>query len=117
MNKIFTASPPHTPTHSLPPYAYIQRSWRPLHFAVKACASQQVGEGGVAKEMVSLLLLAQGDNGMLTTQKSARAKKSGEEPKRNKVRIHGTMFLYLATQAFSRWYYVGVVDSLEQVKR
>ena len=135
---------------------------------------------------------------MLTTQKSVRAKKSGEEPKRNKVRIHGTMFSkvcktlakwvsspehlvetsarfstlflkpngkivfqrfgsiqlpssgndslmmvavcyrnvgkqvspiwlvfckpwrclqYLATQAFSRWYYVGVVDSLEQVKR
>ena len=93
MNKTFTASPPPY-THTLPtPYAYIQRGWRPLHFAVKACASQQVGEGGVAKEMVALLLLAQGENSMLTTQKSVRVKKSGEERKRNKVRIHGTMVL------------------------
>ena len=61
---------------------------------MKACASQQVGEGGVAKKMVALLLLAQGDNSMLTTQKSVRAKKSGEEPKRNKVRIHGTMLVW-----------------------
>ena len=50
---------------------------------MKACASQQVGEGG--KKMVALLLLAQGDNSMLTTHKRMRAKKSGEEPKRNKV--------------------------------
>ena len=63
---------------------------------MKACASQQVGEGG--KKMVALLLLAQGDNSMLATQKRVRAKKSGEEAKRNKVRIHGII-------------YVGVVDS------
>ena len=59
---------------------------------MKACASQQVGEGG--KKMVALLLLAQGDNSMLTTHKRMRAKKSGEEPKRNKVRIHGTMLVW-----------------------
>ena len=82
MTKVFTPPSPHTlPT----PYAYIQHGWRPLHFAVKACASQQVGEGG--KKMVALLLLAQGDNSRLTTQKRMRAKKSGEESKRNKVRI------------------------------
>ena len=46
-------------------------------------ASQQVGEGG--KKMMALLLLAQGDSSMLTTQKNVRAKKSGEKPKRNKV--------------------------------
>ena len=92
MNKTFTAPPPthsHTPSHS--PYAYIQHGWGPLHFAVKACASQQVGEGG--KKMVALLLLAQGDNSMLATQKRVRAKKSGEEAKRNKVRIHGIMLV------------------------
>ena len=84
MKKTFTVPPPPPPyTHSLPPYAYIQHGWRPLHFAVKACASQEVGEGG--KKMVALLLLAQGDSSMLTTQKRMRAKKSGEEPKRNKV--------------------------------
>ena len=52
---------------------------------MEACASRQVGEGG--KKLVALLLLAQGDNSMLAT------KKSGEEPKRNKVRIHGTMLV------------------------
>ena len=49
---------------------------------MKACASQQVGERG---KMVALLLLAQGENSMVATQKRVRAKKSGEEPKRNKV--------------------------------
>ena len=85
MNKTFTAPPPHSHTPSHSPYAYIQHGWRPLHFAVKACASQQVGEGG--KKLVALLLLAQGDNSMLATQKS------GEEPKSNKVWIHGTMLV------------------------
>ena len=58
---------------------------------MKACASQQVGEGG--KKMVALLLLAQGDNSMVVTQKRVRAKKSGKEPKRNKVRCHGTIMV------------------------
>ena len=82
----FPSLPPTPSTHmytlsTLP----VQHGWRPLHFAVKACASQQGGEGGVA--MVALLLLVQGDSGMLATQKRERVKKSGEETTKNKVCI------------------------------
>ena len=91
MNKTFTAPSTHSYTPSHSPYAYIQHGWRPIHFAVKACASQQVGEEG--KKMVALLLLAQGDNSMLATQKRVRAKKSGKEPKRNKGQHHSTMLM------------------------
>ena len=75
---------PHTCMYT-PSTLPVQHGWRPLHFAVKACASQQGGEGGVA--MVALLLLVQGDSGMLATQKRERVKKSGEETTKNKVCI------------------------------
>ena len=46
--------------------------------------------------MVALLLLIQGDNDMLATQRRVRAKKSGEESTKSKVCMYGNVLVLWA---------------------
>ena len=46
--------------------------------------------------MVALLLLVQGDNSMLATQRRVRVKKSGEESTKSKVCVYGNVLVLWA---------------------